>query len=139
MKRANRPEFFYKGDCTDPSVQVKIKQNFMDIMTSKFLPPIFCKNIPKKCNKDKLELYCGPLNAAEKRRKRQATMSVCHTYAIIYSVSLTFVASNVPEVLKRFRSKIEATSNHRFYGSRRKRREKKKREEREKIIHNVLY
>ena len=34
----------------------------------------------------------------------------------LYSVSLTFVASTVPEVLNICRAKIEATSNHRFYG-----------------------
>ena len=76
IRMQNLPFFYFSGDCNDPNVQSQIKGNFITLMTSNLVLPLFCKDIPDQCNKNTVEVYCGNVTAAERRRKRAATMSV---------------------------------------------------------------
>jgi len=76
MRMRNLPFFFFSGDCNDPNTKTKIKKNFIGLMTMPYIPPSFCKNISDHCNENTVEVYCGNVTAAERRRKRAATMSV---------------------------------------------------------------
>ena len=76
LTMSNFPFFYYDGDCNDPNTQTTIKQNFIDMMTSGLVLPTFCSDIPDDCNTDTVEVYCGNVTAAERRRRRSTTMQV---------------------------------------------------------------
>ena len=69
------PYFYYEGDCNDPNQQTAIKGNFISILRSGRVVPIFCSN-PTLCNENTIKVYCGNVSAAERRRKRSTTMQV---------------------------------------------------------------
>jgi len=69
------PYFYYEGNCTDPNQQTAIKENFISILKSGRVLPVFCSDTTL-CNKDSIKVYCGNVTAAERRRKRSTTMQV---------------------------------------------------------------
>ena len=71
-----RPYFFFSGDCNDPSTNPAIKQNFIGLLSQPYFPPRWCKDIPDKCNEDSIDVYCGNVTAAERRRRRSPIMQV---------------------------------------------------------------
>ena len=61
LKMLGYSHYFFNGDANDPSVQDKIKANFIDLMTSSSLiPPLFCSAHPQ-CTKDNIKTYAGAL------------------------------------------------------------------------------
>lgn len=74
------PNFYYDGDCNDPNVQANITQNFLGLLNSAYVPGIFCTFRPDDCNEDTVEVYCGALTAAERRRKRRSVREVWDLY-----------------------------------------------------------
>ena len=58
MKIYNVPFFYFDGDANDPSVQLQIRNNFYNLATSPYLPPIFCKHQPQ-CKKENVAVYAG--------------------------------------------------------------------------------
>ena len=70
------PNFYYDGDCNDPNVQANITSNFLGLLTSAEVPPFFCTFKPDDCNEETVEVYCGELSAAERRRKRRSVREV---------------------------------------------------------------
>lgn len=76
MSMMNLPFFYYDGDCNDPNTQDQIKKNFLDLMKSGMVLPVFCKDKPKECNEDTIDIYCGDVDAAVRRRRRSSTKSV---------------------------------------------------------------
>ncbi|XP_078371653.1 sushi, von Willebrand factor type A, EGF and pentraxin domain-containing protein 1-like [Oculina patagonica] len=80
LKMAFGPFFFYEGDCNDPNNQDKIKQNFINLLNGPYIPPPFCKVKPAECNKDTIQLFCGEVTAAERRRKRRSVREVTFRY-----------------------------------------------------------
>lgn len=76
------PNFYYDGDCNDPNVQTNISENFIGLLTGEHVPPFFCTIYPDDCNVNTVEVYCGELSAAERRRKRRSVRQVrdWHTY-----------------------------------------------------------
>ena len=70
------PNFYYDGDCNDPNVQANITHNFLGLLTGEYVPPFFCKLKTDECNENTIEVYCGDLSAAERRRKRRSVREV---------------------------------------------------------------
>lgn len=70
------PSFYYDGDCNDPNVQANISDNFISLLTSAQVPPFFCTFHPDDCNVNTVDIYCGELSAAERRRKRRSVREV---------------------------------------------------------------
>ena len=76
LRMRNFPSFYFTGDCNNLTTQDAIKTNFLDLMKSGSVPPLFCKEVPDQCNKDTVKVYCGNVTAVERRRKRAATRTV---------------------------------------------------------------
>ena len=76
LKMSALPYFYYDGDCNDPNTQATIKSNFYGLMTSGLILPLFCTAVPDDCNVDTIEVYCGNVTSAERRRKRSSTNQV---------------------------------------------------------------
>ena len=64
--------FYYDGDCNDPNVQDQIKQNYLTLLNSPFVPPFFCEEKPDECNVNTIEVSCGEKTAAQRRRRRNS-------------------------------------------------------------------
>ena len=74
---ASFPYFYYDGDCNDPNTQTEIKENFINLMVYGPVLPLFCAvYYPDECNTDTVQVYCGTVTAAERRRRRSTTMAV---------------------------------------------------------------
>jgi len=65
-----RPYFFFSGDCSDPSTNPAIKQNFIGLLNQPYMPPKLCE----KCSEANIDVYCGNVTAAGRRRRRPPTM-----------------------------------------------------------------
>lgn len=76
LTMGSSPYFYYDGDCNDPNTQIEIKSNFIDLMNSGSVLPLFCALYPDDCNTDTVEVYCGNVTAAERRRRRSTIMGV---------------------------------------------------------------
>ena len=61
---------------SDPSTKPAIKHNFIGLLSQPYFPPRWCKDIPDKCNEDSIDVYCGNVTAAERRRRRSPTMQL---------------------------------------------------------------
>ena len=66
------PFFHFPGDCKDTNKEASVKGNFLNLMNSAFVPPLFCKTNPLECNTNTLQAYFGDVTAEKKRRKRIA-------------------------------------------------------------------
>lgn len=84
------PYFYYEGDCNDPNQQTAIKGNFISILRSGRVLPVFCSN-PTLCNENTIKVYCGNVTAAERRRKRSTTMQVNTPVFITISLRYYFL------------------------------------------------
>ena len=71
MKNLNLRYFYFDGKANDPSVQ--IRKNFIDLVGSPFVPPVFCKDKPLQCKKERVAVYAGA-----------AGMSIHISTALIY-------------------------------------------------------
>lgn len=67
--------FYFEGDCNDPNVQDKIKQDFWSLISGLYLPPPFCQFNPN-CKQSNIKIFCGKTSAADKRRRRANTREV---------------------------------------------------------------
>ena len=77
LKMGSFPYFYYDGDCNDPNTQTEIKENFINLMVYGPVLPLFCASYyPDECNTDTVQVYCGNVTAAERRRKRSTIMAV---------------------------------------------------------------
>jgi len=54
-------DFYFDGDAKDPSVQTVIKNNCISLMTSRYVPPFFCKFYPEDCTEENVEVFAGAL------------------------------------------------------------------------------
>ena len=70
------PYFDFNGDCNDPNIQVAVKGNFLSLMNSGFIFPLFCKAKPSECNMNTVQAYCGDVTTEKRRRKRIAVKLV---------------------------------------------------------------
>ena len=68
----NFPFFHFPGDCKDPNKEALVKDNFLNLMNSGLVLPLFCKTNPLECNANTVQAYCGDVTAEKKRRKRIA-------------------------------------------------------------------
>ena len=68
LKMDSESMFYYDGDCNDPNNQATIKSDFLFL--AQMFP--FCDG----CYEDTIEVYCGNVTSAERRRKRSSTMQV---------------------------------------------------------------
>ena len=68
----NFPFFNFAGDCYDPNTHIEVKDNFLNLVNGGYVPPIFCKIHPLKCNTNTVQAYFGDVTAEKKRRKRIA-------------------------------------------------------------------
>ena len=60
--------FYFKGNCEDEELQLKIKNDFLKVIKNPMLfPPTFCL-IHADCNIENMKIYCGATTS--KRRKR---------------------------------------------------------------------
>ena len=74
------PYFFFSGDCNDPSTKTAIKKNFIGLLNQQYMPSTWCKT-NDECIEDNIDVYCGNVTAAERRRRRSSSMQVstnCH-------------------------------------------------------------
>lgn len=77
LKMSSYPYFYYDGDCNDPNTQTEIKENFINLMVYGPVLPLFCKAYyPGNCSTDTVQVYCGNVTAAERRRRRSTIMAV---------------------------------------------------------------
>ena len=59
IKLSNLQYHYYNGDAHDPNVQATIKENFYQLLTAPFVPPIFCQIPLNLCLKDEMLVYPG--------------------------------------------------------------------------------
>ena len=77
LKMSSYPYFYYDGDCNDPNTQTEIKENFINLMVSGLVLPLFCASYyPVNCSTDTVQIYCGNVTTAERRRRRSTIMAV---------------------------------------------------------------
>ena len=72
----NFPFFNFAGDCYDPNTHIEVKDNFLNLVNSGYVLPIFCKIHPQECNTNTVQVYCGEVTAEKRRRKRTAVKLV---------------------------------------------------------------
>ena len=72
----NFPFFNFAGDCYDPNTHIEVKDNFLNLVNSGYVIPIFCKTNPLECNTNTVQAYCGDVTAEKRRRKRIAVKLV---------------------------------------------------------------
>ena len=59
IKLSNLQYHYYDGDAHNSNVQATIKENFYQLLTAPFLPPIFCHSPLNLCLKDEMLVYPG--------------------------------------------------------------------------------
>ncbi|KAK3730501.1 hypothetical protein QZH41_015709, partial [Actinostola sp. cb2023] len=75
VKLIANPAYFYHGDCNDPNVQAKLKQDFITNLYPPNSPPFFCMMNPN-CNAQKVVVHCDVLDASSRRKRRARTRQV---------------------------------------------------------------
>lgn len=55
------PFFFYFDDDDDDAndLSVQRRNNFINLVSSRFVPPVFCNDKPLQCKKEKVVVYAG--------------------------------------------------------------------------------
>lgn len=70
------PFFYFPGDCKDTNKEASVKDNFLNLMNTAFVLPLFCKSNPLECNTNTVQAYFGDVTAEKRRRKRIAAKLV---------------------------------------------------------------